>query len=183
MYCPNCGRETNDNSKFCISCGTNMQIVKQAMTGKPSTNPAAAVQWQIPSEYLQESKYPKFKRTGLMVTMIGFLGTIVSAIICAALSEIFPSISSAMAAIPALFAVSFIFFGPMIMLYGRIVHKHKDPRVMVVPMGAQLAPMVDNKKSDQQVYNFEAYRMPPRSIVDPTTKQLRMPVAASMTME
>ena len=29
MYCPKCGNQISDNSKFCIKCGTKIMIEKE----------------------------------------------------------------------------------------------------------------------------------------------------------
>jgi hypothetical protein len=34
MYCPKCATQNLDNVKFCRSCGTNIELVPQALTGK-----------------------------------------------------------------------------------------------------------------------------------------------------
>jgi hypothetical protein len=34
MYCPNCAALNNDGTKFCRSCGTNLSLVPQALTGR-----------------------------------------------------------------------------------------------------------------------------------------------------
>ena len=36
MYCPNCGSDNQAEIKFCTRCGTNLGIVSDALTGKPS---------------------------------------------------------------------------------------------------------------------------------------------------
>ncbi|MGA9770752.1 MAG: zinc ribbon domain-containing protein [Blastocatellia bacterium] len=33
MFCPNCGRDNSRERKFCASCGTNLEIVSQALNG------------------------------------------------------------------------------------------------------------------------------------------------------
>lgn len=33
MYCPKCGMQTTDSAAFCRSCGTDLGIVTQALTG------------------------------------------------------------------------------------------------------------------------------------------------------
>lgn len=34
MYCPKCATQNNDDTKFCRSCGTNLSLVPQALTGR-----------------------------------------------------------------------------------------------------------------------------------------------------
>src|SRR5215217_2905318 len=34
MYCPRCATQNNDDTKFCRSCGANLSLVPQAMTGR-----------------------------------------------------------------------------------------------------------------------------------------------------
>ena len=33
MFCPTCGKENTGTRKFCISCGTNLEVVSQALSG------------------------------------------------------------------------------------------------------------------------------------------------------
>lgn len=35
MFCPSCGRENAERIKFCVSCGTNLEAVSQALSGTP----------------------------------------------------------------------------------------------------------------------------------------------------
>jgi hypothetical protein len=34
MYCPNCGSQSTGNLKYCRSCGTDLGVVSQALTGQ-----------------------------------------------------------------------------------------------------------------------------------------------------
>ena len=34
MYCPKCATENSDETKFCRSCGSNLSLVPQALTGR-----------------------------------------------------------------------------------------------------------------------------------------------------
>ncbi|MFY9608035.1 MAG: zinc ribbon domain-containing protein [Blastocatellia bacterium] len=37
MYCPNCGSDNQAGIKFCTRCGTNLEVVQDALTGKLSS--------------------------------------------------------------------------------------------------------------------------------------------------
>lgn len=34
MYCPKCAAQNNDDTKYCRSCGSNLSLVPQALTGR-----------------------------------------------------------------------------------------------------------------------------------------------------
>src|SRR5215510_2699002 len=34
MFCPKCGTETPENHKFCKSCGTDLKLVSDALSGR-----------------------------------------------------------------------------------------------------------------------------------------------------
>jgi hypothetical protein len=36
MYCPNCASQNNDDAKFCRTCGANLSLISQALTGEVS---------------------------------------------------------------------------------------------------------------------------------------------------
>ena len=38
MYCPNCGGNNNADTRFCTVCGTNLTVVSDALSGKPTTS-------------------------------------------------------------------------------------------------------------------------------------------------
>jgi hypothetical protein len=33
MFCPSCGRDASADTKFCATCGTNLEVVSRALTG------------------------------------------------------------------------------------------------------------------------------------------------------
>lgn len=35
MFCPSCGRENAEEKKFCVTCGTNLEAISQALSGSP----------------------------------------------------------------------------------------------------------------------------------------------------
>ncbi len=38
MFCPKCGIQNSETGKFCRNCGTDLAVVSDALTGKPSSN-------------------------------------------------------------------------------------------------------------------------------------------------
>ena len=40
MYCPNCATQNNDDTKYCRSCGSNLSLVPQALTGRLPAEPS-----------------------------------------------------------------------------------------------------------------------------------------------
>ncbi|MBO0797915.1 MAG: zinc ribbon domain-containing protein [Blastocatellia bacterium] len=38
MFCPSCGTETNDQTKFCTKCGINLRNIKEAMVDEKQTS-------------------------------------------------------------------------------------------------------------------------------------------------
>ena len=44
MYCPKCGSQSDENTKFCRTCGTDLNIVSQAITGQLA--PASPLPWK-----------------------------------------------------------------------------------------------------------------------------------------
>lgn len=39
MYCPSCGSNNQEDVKFCTRCGTNLNVVSEALSGKQTTPP------------------------------------------------------------------------------------------------------------------------------------------------
>ena len=71
MYCPNCGQQQPDESKFCNNCGADLQSVKQAPTPTPAApvadnqNPASQpVQQPIHNSRHSSRRSPSRKSRG-----------------------------------------------------------------------------------------------------------------------
>ncbi len=66
MYCPQCGSNQSEGKRFCTICGTNLQVVTQALTGQlqPAYHPPA-----IPHPYEIEQQRETAK--GLKLAIIG----------------------------------------------------------------------------------------------------------------
>ena len=59
MFCPKCGTQNNDNSRFCASCGLDLNSVKSGGQLPPSGYPAPQQPpaYQQPPEYQQPPVY------------------------------------------------------------------------------------------------------------------------------
>src|SRR5262245_3869536 len=66
MFCPKCGSNQSENRKFCTHCGTNLNIVSQALTGQIS-QPAYVPPPINPSELQRRHELAK----GYRFTIIG----------------------------------------------------------------------------------------------------------------
>ena len=73
MYCPNCASQNNDDAKFCRTCGSNLSLISQALTG------------ELPQgrhgKHGKSHKNPPSVANGV-ATIIGGLGFIVTAFGC-----------------------------------------------------------------------------------------------------
>ncbi|RMG50051.1 MAG: zinc ribbon domain-containing protein [Acidobacteria bacterium] len=60
MYCPSCGRRANDNQRYCTSCGVNLVVVREALSGRI----------QAPDESQDMMRLAEIRR-GLRTMMVG----------------------------------------------------------------------------------------------------------------
>ena len=57
MYCPQCATQHTDGAKFCRSCGTELEAVALALSGKsapPSAGDAKAVEARTPRDWMEK---------------------------------------------------------------------------------------------------------------------------------
>jgi hypothetical protein len=66
MFCPKCGSNQSEGKRFCTVCGTNLQVVTQALSGQL---PQTYYQPQIPHPYEIERQRETAK--GLRLAIIG----------------------------------------------------------------------------------------------------------------
>ena len=67
MYCPQCGIQNNDETKFCRGCGENLKVISQAMTRRLPVILASKV-----DEYL-ERKNERLRRDSIIAAVAGSL--------------------------------------------------------------------------------------------------------------
>ena len=51
MFCPNCATSNNNDVKYCRSCGANLSLIPQALSGKlPDKKPDWGQEWKRPRD-------------------------------------------------------------------------------------------------------------------------------------
>jgi predicted lipid-binding transport protein (Tim44 family) len=80
MFCPKCGSNQGEGRKFCTSCGTNLLLVSQALSGKlPQSNPLPPTPHTLvrdPQRELTKGLYFAIIGGGIIAgKLIGFLFT------------------------------------------------------------------------------------------------------------
>src|SRR5215218_8891965 len=60
MFCPKCATQNLDGASFCRTCGANISLVPQALTGQLA---------QPPAEEIEEGRGPRRRRQGKEVTL------------------------------------------------------------------------------------------------------------------
>ena len=73
MYCPSCGTENRDDTKFCRSCGATLHLIPLALTGQLPTAPVGKT-----GKKGKENREPSFEH-GLKDTIAG-IGFIIASI-------------------------------------------------------------------------------------------------------
>ena len=67
MYCPKCGIQNNDETKFCRGCGENLKVILQAMSRRLPVILVSRV-----DAYL-ERKNERFRRDSILGAIVGSL--------------------------------------------------------------------------------------------------------------
>lgn len=69
MYCPRCAAQNIDNASFCRSCGANLSLVPQALSGRLPEDQSDKVERAI--EAMKRRREPNLGR-GIRRTSVGF---------------------------------------------------------------------------------------------------------------
>jgi hypothetical protein len=191
MYCPSCGTEASDQTKYCTKCGVNLRRVKSAL-GKGGAGVKKGDDWE--SFWVEErrsrsearkKKAPEEKRleeikAGVITSSVGF-GLMVF------LSLLFSAIAStiegpegnilrslwAVGLIPFMIGLGIIFNG--LFVSKRIVELKRRQELQV-----QLAPLFSTPETLLVARLVEPSQSPISdfSVTETTTTKLREPVAA-----
>jgi hypothetical protein len=201
MYCPSCGTETNDQTKYCTKCGINLRNVKEAMLEekKPksalpelheieahSSHRHSWSPWWVHLAMRESQKSPEEKRIneikeGVITTAVGLGITIFLLFLMPAVAiDLDPKVSAILHAvpfagiIPFLIGLAIIFNG--IFLSKRLVDSKREeeqpPRQPSFPSVAETAPVHSlPDRSQASVTDF--------SVTEDTTTRLHDPAPIS----
>jgi hypothetical protein len=195
MYCPSCGTETNDLTKYCTKCGINLRNVKEAILGdrKPKssltdkheieahssdTHPGMPWWWHMA---MRDQRSPEEKRIneikeGVITTAVGIGITVFLLLLMPAVSiGLDPKVSAILLAvpfagvIPFLIGLALIFNG--IFLSKRLVGSKREeeqpPRQPFISSVPETAPVygLSDRSTQAPVADF--------SVTEETTTRLQ----------
>ena len=155
MYCPKCATQNIDSARFCRSCGANLSLVPQALSGRLPEDPSLKVKRAVEGA-IKRRRQPDLAR-GIRKAFLGlaFL-TIVAALFLTRGSSGFGAI---WLLIPA-----FLFLGKGI---AEIVS------VLSAANGANQIPMPQSAPSTNQLSSHQEYeQMSPPSVTEGTTRHM-----------
>src|SRR5688572_10153081 len=164
MFCPNCAAQNLEGASFCRSCGANISLIPQALTGQlPEAAP----------EDLEESREARRRRRrsspptvsdGIGQTFMGIGFLVLAAALALFGSELGGKSWWFWMLIPA-----FIFLGKGI---GQIVQAKQQPKSM--PPAAQFTPAVSAPQSMNALPPRRTAELPrtPPSVTEGTTRHL-----------
>jgi len=191
MYCPSCGTEAGDQTKYCTKCGVNLRRVKGVL-GRGGAGPKQGEDWgqfllekRIERGEARKKKTPEEKRleelkAGVITSSVGF-GLMVF------LSLLFDAIASTIegpggAILRSLWAVGLIPFmiGLGIIFNGLFVSKRIVDLKQQREMKDQQSPLFSAPNTSPVARLVEPSQSPVSdfSVTEPTTTKLREPAAA-----
>jgi hypothetical protein len=197
MYCPSCGIETSDQTKYCTKCGINLRSVKEAMIGdkqnkhtfqdtESHASPDTWQPWWWEMVVKEKKKSPEEKRIGeikegVITSCVGLSITIFLFFLMSAVSiDLDPKVSAILQAvpyagiIPFLIGLGIIFNG--LFLSKRLVDLNREReqanKQNLFSTAADTAPVHRLSESYQSpVADF--------SVTESTTTKLREPAPVS----
>ncbi len=154
MYCPRCANQNLESARFCRSCGANLSLVPQALTGRLKENESAKIERAI--DGIKKGRQPNLAR-GIRKSSLGlgFL-TIVTVIL---LTHASPGFGAIWLLIPA-----FVLLGKGI---GEIITVLSAANTQNQLTGSRSAPNT-NQLSTHQDYES----ISPPSVTEGTTRHM-----------
>jgi hypothetical protein len=130
MFCPGCGKQVVDGLRFCNACGTNLQLVQQALTTNSLSTPLPGTTAYPPNPLPPfDPVLVKHHKTQLLLKKLGVMSLVLTplwAAIMGIIGNIVENISWQLGHFIADFAAfSAIFFliGVGVLIYRRIIYK------------------------------------------------------------
>ena len=191
MYCPSCGTEVSDQTKYCTECGVNLRRVKGLM-GKGGAGVREEVDWQMATledwkaeREKRRKKTPEEKRLneikgGVITSSVGFALMIFLSLLFDAIASTIDGPESnilrslwVVGLIPFMVGLGILFNG--LIVSRRIVdlkrqqeRKDRQATLISAPETSPVARLVEPSQSP--ISDF--------SVTETTTTKLREPVAA-----
>src|SRR5262245_58977297 len=194
MYCPSCGTEAGDQTKYCTKCGVNLRRVKGVL-GRGGAGPKQGEDWgqfllekRIERGEARKKKTPEEKRleelkAGVITSSVGF-GLMVF------LSLLFDAIAStiegpggailrslwAVGLIPFMIGLGIIFYGLFVSKWIVVLKRQQEPKDQQSPLFS--APDTLDTSPVARLVEPSQSPISDFSVTETTTTKLREPVSA-----
>jgi zinc ribbon protein len=180
MYCPHCGSNNLDEIKFCTRCGTNLNIVSEALSGKSATGPQF-------DERMVKALKDYYASRRAMVIGGGLLIPVGAAVLLAMAVLNFPE-TLAVVSLIAL-GIGLTIYGAMVGFWGirHWIDSTSEMKALNVSVPAHAIPAAPREKLDTSrttltpalVERYSTDPIDPGSVTESTTRQLEGPAPKS----
>lgn len=154
MFCPKCGSQNSDETKYCRGCGTDLGGVHTAIEGR--THPVSAI----------AERHIDLFSSGLRGLLIG-LGFLIVSVVAFS--------TSTRSAVLGIFALAFGFYflgtGVARLVQARALKRLRDPKNVPAKPGLTSG-QTEYIKPSQSIYQTEDLVTTPRSVTENTTTHL-----------
>lgn len=122
MYCPTCGTAASAEQRFCRACGTNLQIISQALSGQLSASISSDLVRLVQD---MRSRRRKIRRWGFIVFWGGTIVAAFFGVVGGAVESISPPVGDAIASLSGLGGI-IVLIGIGMMIYSAFLPKAPD---------------------------------------------------------
>ncbi|MEK6321196.1 MAG: zinc ribbon domain-containing protein [Acidobacteriota bacterium] len=164
MYCPNCGANNQDEVKFCTRCGTNLEVVSDALRGRPTgTLETDERMVRLLKDYYRSRR----------MTIIGGAASLIALFKLAVIIVGFPEKGLPLAAL----AAGLLLYGLFTLIWGITKWNNSSSEIKALgfspPKGRRLAPAPDQLRlaAGQASISTPGYRTDPIKVPGSVTEQ------------